>query len=180
MIRSGFPVHTHVFMFASTFACLQVNGPYFHAPSTGPVSLLLARTADYKQKMIKMLPNQPSSNELGGSEALACRVILPSAEKSAVLIIQGSVITIVVPPEHHTLTGHYPGVYAAVVMPQYAGSIEMQLAAEEPELVKGMNRMMQAIEHVHAEGFVHMDVKVGSVHVLLVASQPCKASFCII
>ena len=35
----------------------------------------------------------------------------------------------------------------------------MQSAAGQPELVKAMNRMVQAIEHVHAEGFVHMDVK---------------------
>ena len=62
-------------------------------------------------------------------------------------------------------------------MPRYAGSIEMQLAAEEPEMVKGMNRMMQAIEHVHAEGFVHMDVKVGLLHVPLVASQPVQGLF---
>lgn len=160
-----------------SFAQLQVNGPYFCASSTGPVSLLLARTADYEQKMIKMLPNQHSRSELGGSEALACRVILPSAEKSAVPIIRGNVINIVVPPEHHTLTGHYPGVYAAVVMPRYAGSIEMQLAAEEQELVKGMNRMMQTIQHVHAEGFVHMDVKVRLLHVPLVASQPVQGFF---
>ena len=66
MIRLSFPVHTHVFMFAFTFARLQVYGPYFCAPSTGPVSLLLARTADYEQNMIKMLPNQPSSSELEG------------------------------------------------------------------------------------------------------------------
>lgn len=64
-----------------------------------------------------------------------------------------------VPREHHTLTGHYPGVYAAVLMPQYLGSIEMQIAAAEPELIKGINQMIPAVEHVHAEGFVHMDVK---------------------
>lgn len=68
------------------------------------------------------------------------------------------------PQEQDTLRGHYPGVYAALVMPQYAGSIEMQLAAEEPELVEAMNRMMQAIEHVDAKGFVHMDMKTGLVH----------------
>ncbi|DBA94264.1 TPA: hypothetical protein ACH3X1_001881 [Trebouxia sp. C0004] len=44
-------------------------------------------------------------------------------------------------------------------MPQYLGSIEMQMAAAEPELLKGINQIIQAVEHVHAEGFVHMDVK---------------------
>ena len=37
-------------MFAFTFPRLQVSGPYFCASNTGPVSLLLARTADNKQR----------------------------------------------------------------------------------------------------------------------------------
>ncbi len=140
--------------------CLQITGPFFCAPDTGPVTLLRARNATYEQKMIKMLPSSPSNIQLGGSEAVACRAILPSAERENIPIIRGAVIEVTVPPEHHTLTGHYPGVYAAVLMPQYLGSIEMQMAAAESELVKGMNQMIQAVEHVHAEGFVHMDVKV--------------------
>ncbi len=140
--------------------CLQINGPFFRAPDTGPVTLLKARNANYELKMIKMLPNLPSNIQLGGSEAIACRAILPSAERQNIPIIRGTVIEVTVPREHHTLTGHYPGVYAAVLMPQYLGSIEMQMAAAEPELLKGINQMIQAVEHVHAEGFVHMDVKV--------------------
>ena len=66
---------------------------------------------------------------------------------------------VTLPPEHHTTTGHYPGVYAAVLMPQNVGS-ETQMPAAEATLVKGVNQMMQAVEHVHSEGFVHMDVKV--------------------
>ena len=53
-------------MFASTFVCLQFNGPFFRAPDTGPVSLLLARTTDYKQKMIKMLLTSPQAMNLEG------------------------------------------------------------------------------------------------------------------
>ena len=140
--------------------CLQVNGPLFRAPDTGPVTLLRARNANYEQKMIKMLPNLPSNLSLGGSEAIACRAILPSAESHNAPIIRGTVIEVDIPSEHHTLTGHYPGLYAALLMPQYLGSIEMQMAAAEPELLKGINQMIQAVEHVHAEGFVHMDVKV--------------------
>lgn len=71
-----------------------------------------------------------------------------------------------VPREHHTLTGHYPGGFAAVLM-SHLGSIEMQMAATEPEVLKGINQIIQAVEHVHAEGFVHMDVKVRTVHASL-------------
>ena len=46
------------------------------------------------------------------------------------------------------------------MMPQHPGSIEMQMAAPGPEPLKGMNQMIQAVQHVHAEGFVHLDVKV--------------------
>ena len=76
-----------------------------------------------------MLPNLPS-NMLGGSEAIACRAILPSAERQSIPIIRG--------PEHHTLTGHYPRVYAAVLMPQYLESVEMQMATAESKLLKGI------------------------------------------
>ncbi len=107
-----------------------------------------------------MLANLPSNPLLGGSEAIACRVILPSAERHDIPIIRGTVIEVIVPPEHYTLTGHYPGLYAALLAPQYPGSIKMQMAAPEPEPLKGMNQMIHAVEHVHAEGFVHVDVKV--------------------
>ena len=80
--------------------------------------LLRARNANYEQKMIKMLPNVPSNLLPGGSEAIACRAILPSAESHNAPIIRGAVIEVVIPPEHHTLTGHYPILYAAVLMPQ--------------------------------------------------------------
>ena len=140
--------------------CLQINGPFFCAPNTDPVTSLRARNANYEQKMIKTLPSLPSNLLLGGSEAIACRAILPSAESHNAPIIRGTVAEVIIPPEHHTLTGHHPGVYAAVLMPQYLGSIEMQMAAAEPELLKGINQMIQAVEHVHAEGFVHMDVNV--------------------
>lgn len=159
---------------------LQVNGPCFCAPDTGPVTLLRARNANYEQKMIKMLPTLPSDILLGGSEAIACRAILPSAAEHNIPIIRGTVIEVNVPPEHHTLRGHYPGVYAAVLMPQYLGSIEMQMAAAEPELVKGMNQMMQAVEHVHAQGFVHMDVKVRMVHVPLVPVDHVSDMFVVV
>ena len=109
-----------------------------------------------------MLPDLPSTLLLGGSEAIACRAILPSAERHDIPIIRGTVIEVIVPPEHYTLTGHYPGLYAALLTPQHPGSIEMQMAAPEPEPLKGMslNQMIQAVQHVHAEGFVHLDVKV--------------------
>ena len=107
-----------------------------------------------------MLPNLPSTLLLGGSEAIACRAILPSAERHDIPIIWGTVIEVIVLPEHYTLTGHYPGLYAALLTSQHPGSIEMQMAAPEPEPLKGMNQMIQAVQHVHAEGFVHLDVKV--------------------
>ena len=69
---------------------LQINGPFFHAPDTGPVTLLKARNANYELKMIKMLPNSPSNIQLGGSEAIACRAILPSAERQSIPIIRDS------------------------------------------------------------------------------------------
>ncbi|KAL0032671.1 hypothetical protein WJX79_002169 [Trebouxia sp. C0005] len=95
---------------------LQINGPFFRAPDTGPVTLLRARNANYEQKMIKMLPNLPSNQLLGGSEAMACRAILPSAERLDIPIIRGTVIEVIVPPEHHTLTGHYPGLLLSMFM----------------------------------------------------------------
>ena len=122
--------------------------------------LLKALNANYELEMIKMLPNSPSNIQLGGSEAIACRAIVPSAERQNIPIIWGTVIEVTVPREHHTLTGQYPGAYAAVLVLQYLGSIEMQMAAADPKLLKGINQMVQAFVHVHAEGFVHMDVEV--------------------
>ena len=58
-------------------ACLQINGSYFHAPDTGPVTLLKARHANYEQMVIRMLPNFPSNTVLGGAEAIAGIAMLP-------------------------------------------------------------------------------------------------------
>lgn len=139
---------------------MQIDRPFLSVANAGPVPLLTARNAKYEQKLVKMLPNLPSNVVLGGAEAIACRAIMPSAATKNIPIVQGAVIEVDIPEKHNTLTGHYPGLYAAVLMPQYLGSVEVQMAAEEPALLKGMKQMIQAIEHVHAEGFVHMDVKV--------------------
>ena len=112
-----------------------------------------------QHEVIKMLPSS-SPGQHDGPEAAAHKDIPPSANAKAVPIIQVAVIEINVPQEHDTLTGRLSGVYAALLMPRYVGSLEVQIAGDEQELLRGMKQMVQAIDFVHSKSYVHMDVKV--------------------
>ncbi|KAK9866101.1 hypothetical protein WJX84_011842 [Apatococcus fuscideae] len=58
-------------------------------------------------------------------------------------------------------TRHPPGIYAALKMPHYCGSVASQLQLPEDAVVRGGIRMQSALSHIHSLGLVHMDVKLG-------------------
>ena len=69
--------------------------------------------------------------------------------------------------DSHTSTGHLPGTYSALISPRYLYSVAKMVP--QPQLsaiVEGGKRIIQALEHIHSKGFVHMDVKVSQCSVL--------------
>ena len=103
-----------------------------------------------------------SSEQPGGAEAAAVRLVCDTAAaKKAVPVVQAELITLHLSADHGS-TGHGPGKYAAIVMPQYCGTVAAQVQMSEAAIENGAQRMMRALEYVHSKDMVHMDVKVQS------------------
>ena len=103
-----------------------------------------------------------SSEQPGGAEAAAVRLVCDTtAFEEAVPVVQAELITLHLSADHGS-TGHGPGMYAAIVMPQYCGSVAALVQMSETAIEAGAQRMLYALEHVHSRGLVHMDVKVQS------------------
>jgi hypothetical protein len=103
-----------------------------------------------------------SSEQPHGSEAAACSLICErGASEDAVPVVQAEVITLHLTAEHVSV-GHRSGVYSAIVIPQYCGSVATQLQLSEAAVATGGARMVRALEHIHSKGLVHIDVKVCS------------------
>lgn len=100
-----------------------------------------------------------SSEQPGGAEAAAVRLVCDTA--AAVPVVQAELITLHLSADHGS-TGHGPGKYAAIVMPQYCGSVAAQVQMSEAAIENGAQRMIRALEYVHSKEMVHMDVKVQS------------------
>ena len=101
-----------------------------------------------------------SSEQPGGAEAAAVRLVCDTAAaEEAVPVVKAELITLQLSADHGS-TGHGPGKYAAIVMPQYCGSVATQVQLSETAIEAGAQRMLCALEHVHSKGLVHMDVKV--------------------
>lgn len=101
-----------------------------------------------------------SSEQPGGLEAAAVlRVCDSVALTEAVPIVQATLVRLHLTTDHRSV-GHGPGEYAAIVMPQYCGSVATQLQMSGAAVEAGGRRMVHALEHMHSKGLVHMDVKV--------------------
>jgi len=128
--------------------------------------LLRAMDASGRPCIVKLLNRSvslDSSEQPGGAEAAAnLRVCDTTALQEAVPIVQAELISLHLSADHGS-TGHGPGNYAAIVMPQYCGSVAAQLQMSEAAIEAGGRRMLRALEHMHSKKLVHMDVKVQTV-----------------
>ena len=105
-----------------------------------------------------------SSEQPGGSEAAAIRLVCDTAAvQEAVPVVWAELITLHLSADHVS-TSHGPGKYAAIVMPQYCGSVAAQVQVSEGAIEAGAQRMLRALEYVHSKGLVQMDVKVQNLH----------------
>ena len=101
-----------------------------------------------------------SSEQPGGAEAAAILCVDDTtAVQEAVPIVQAELISLRLSPDHGS-TDRGPENHAAVVMPQYCGSLAAQLQMSEAAIEAGGRRMLRALEYIHSKILVHMDVKV--------------------
>ncbi|KAG2436525.1 hypothetical protein HYH02_011463 [Chlamydomonas schloesseri] len=157
---------------------LAVDGPAFPDSS---LSLLVAMDAGGCPRVLKMLlPVLPiagsssasgeagssaaASDAAGGPEAAACRALC-HGKPEAVPLVDAKVITFTLGPEHSATYSHYPGVYAAVLMPYYAGTVAKLPPIPLQVLPAAVQRMVEALEWIHRVDFVHMDVKADNIFI---------------
>ena len=101
-----------------------------------------------------------SSEQPGGAEAAAIRLVCDTAAvQAAVPVVRAELITLHLSADHGS-TGRGPGKYAAIVMPHYCGSAAAQVQMSEAAIESGARRMLRALAYVHSKELVHMDVKV--------------------
>jgi hypothetical protein len=89
--------------------------------------------------------------------------------------------------EGHSDLRRSPGTYAALVMPKYVDTLASALRMSNEALLRGMKRMVKALDWIHDRDYVHMDFKVSlglmcllgpSVSLLLVLAPLPLYSFC--
>ncbi|KAL0043055.1 hypothetical protein WJX79_007826 [Trebouxia sp. C0005] len=147
---------------------LTVNGPLYPRDEGGPSCLLRAMNASGRPCIVKLLDTRvslDSSEQPGGAEAAAVRLVYDTAAvQEAVPVVRAELITLHLSADHGS-TGHGPGKYAAIVMPQYCGSVAAQVQMSEAAIEAGARRMLRALEHVHSKELVHTDVKGANIFV---------------
>lgn len=125
--------------------------------------MLRAMDATGRPCVVKVLNMSVSLDCSEQPEAAAIlRVCDASAVQAAIPVLQAELISLYLSADHRSAR-HGPGNYAAIVMPQYCGSVAAQLQMSEAAIEAGGRRMVQALEHMHSKNLVHMDVKVQSV-----------------
>lgn len=88
-------------------------------------------------KLLDTRVSLDSSEQPGGAEAVAVRLVCDTAAvQEAVPVVQAELITLHLSADHGS-TGHGPGKYAAIVMPQYCCSIAAQIQMSEAAIEAG-------------------------------------------
>ena len=101
-----------------------------------------------------------SSEPPGGSEVAATECVCGLvARRDSAPVVQAQLISLHWTAEHST-TGHGPGHYAAIVMPQYCGGVATVSPMSKTAVEAEGWTMVRAIVYVQSKGLVHMDVKV--------------------
>ena len=117
-------------------------------------------------KLLNRSVSLGSSEQPGGAEAAAILCVCDRiALQEAIPIVQADLISLHLSADHGS-TGHGPGNYAAIVMPQYCVSVAAQLQMSEAAIEAGGQRMLHALEHMHSKKMVHMDIKVVSLNIM--------------
>ena len=62
--------------------------------------------------------------------------------------------------EGHSDLRRSPGTFAALVMPKYVDTLASALRMSNEALLRGMTRMVKALDWIHDRDYVHMDFKV--------------------
>lgn len=107
-------------------------------------------------KLLNRSVSLGSSEQPGGAEAAAILCVCDRiALQEAIPIVQADLISLHLSADHRS-TGHGPGNYAAIVMPQYCGSVAAQLQMSEAAIEAGGQRMLHALEHMHSKKMVHI------------------------
>ena len=138
-----------------------VNGPLM---SDKP-KLLMGSREDGRQLAVKLLfvdnddvrPVKDREAEMD-NEVQCCKDLALSADGLAALVSY-EVVTLVVPSEFVQQTRKHGGQFTALLMPRYLGSVARGPMFSKTVLAREARRLFGALRHIHAQGYVHMDVK---------------------
>ena len=84
---------------------------------------------------------------------------LTSDQPDGLPLVEMELIRFDLTDDHNSL-GRSPGRYYALVMPVYATTLAKLVHAPPRVVLAQGRRMVQALDHIHKRGYVHMDVKV--------------------
>ncbi|GAQ87133.1 Protein kinase superfamily protein [Klebsormidium nitens] len=147
---------------------VRVGGPFFwgnwncaYTVEDWSPSLLQGVDRQGRPRVVKFLrASVPSdgSEQPGGSEARACRALLPEAKWEGIPLIDAEVLELTL-PEMDRSTDRPPGRYAVLVCQQYCVSVASILQLPEVAIEREARSMITALSYMHNKGLVHMDVK---------------------
>jgi hypothetical protein len=164
---------------------LRVNGPLF--PDAAKSSLVTAYHLD-RPCVVKLLSpraDPASEAQAGGPEGVANHDLCHGMPSDVPLV--PSKLVLMDLGEGHSDLRRSPGTYAALVMPKYVDTLASALRMSNEALLRGMKRMVKALDWIHDRDYVHMDFKVSlglmcllgpSVSLLLVLAPLPLYSFC--
>lgn len=133
-------------------------------PEDGPSNILEALDDQGRPRILKLL-TPPSPGKLR-SEVLACQQICPRLDAEDYTgCVPVKIITMVL-TEAHNGTGRAAGTYPSLLMHAYVKTVACLLQLSEAQLALRLEQLIKAVEHMHALGWVHMDLKVSPLRTL--------------
>ena len=140
----------------------------------GPLSddkpkLLAGMRADGSAVVIKMLfTDMDDVRQLSEREAeidceVKCCTDLAMTDES-IALVRHEVVVLTVPDEFSMQTRRR-GTFKALLMPRYLNSLARTQVSPKAVVAREARRLIDALKHMHAQGYVHMDVKGDNVFV---------------
>lgn len=168
---------------------LQLNGPFSEEL---PACILTATDMAGRPCIVKLLGRSESTSlpSTGRqTEADVCTQLqLAEANLAGIPVVHATLLEVALQglEQHMQATKkHGPGVYRALLMPRYACVVSDQPQLTQQAILRGAERLVEAIKYIHGKDYVHMDVKVrGALSVVATKGAQkhfehwCKVAIC--